>query len=279
MGYAADSTILVPMADNLEALEGFIEQHVRPSLQDLRIPEKVPSHAALLRAALRRRRIEIREVGPNRVFVFGGTVIGGMDPQVTTLVSAHARRIAGDETLTRRHLQLQGVPMPPAAGSEEQPAASAASSESADAAPAPDAQPAPDAPPAGLDLRVFVVGGQAAGAVAYVPLSALEPLLEAGLTERLRQVPAYPEGGIPVEVTAELDGGLADLAVDALWSVPGLAAGAVDLLVPRLDSAADALVLGLDVEASVVPHHLPALGEPRDVAGAIADQLLIRASR
>ena len=90
---------------------------------------------------------------------------------------------------------------------------------------------------------------------------------------------ANPEGGIAVDVTELLDPSLTELAADALWSVPGLAAGAVDLWVPQLDSAAEAVVLGLDVEAGVVTHHLPALGEARDVAGAIVDQLLIRASR
>ncbi|GAA1449949.1 hypothetical protein GCM10009618_00880 [Nesterenkonia lacusekhoensis] len=191
------------------------------------------------------------------VFVFGGTVIGGMDHRVTTLVSAHARRIAADQTLTRKHLQLQNLPVP----SED--------------------QPLPD----GLDVRAYVAGPQVVAAVAYVPLAALEEqispeeTLNAEQLASLRSGPANPEGGIAVDVTELLDPALAELAADALWSVPGLAAGAVDLLVPQLDAAADAVVLGLDVEASVVTHHLPALGQSRDVAGAIVDQLLIRASR
>ncbi len=286
MGYAEDSTILVLMPDNPEALRGFIEGHVEPFLQDLRTPEKVPSHAALLKRALRQRRIELREVGENRVFVFGGTVIGGMDSRVTTLVSAHGRRVAGDEGLTRKHLALQNVAMPPEESEEGPAGPSAAPGEPAAGQPAggetaeeePLQQYAREPVP-GLDLRAFVVGGRVAGAVAYVPLSALEQRLDAPRLEALRRRPGNPEGGIAVEVTGQLDAGLAELAVDALWSVPGLAAGAVDLLVTGVDSAAGALVLGLDVEASVVPHHLPALGEPQDVAGAIVDQLLIRASR
>lgn len=267
MGYADDSTILIPMADNPGALEGFVEQHVKSSLQSLRTPEKVPSHEGLLRKALQWRRVEIRDVNEtSRVFVFGGNVIGGMDRRVTTLVSAHARRIAGDEALTRKHLQLQSVPMPAA------PEAAAAVSEDPAAAEQP-------VPADGLDIRAFVVGNQVVGAVAYVPLSALQALLDADRLEALRRSPAGPQDGIAVDVTEVIDNGLADLAVDALWSVPGLAAGAVDLLAPQLETAEGAVVLGLDVEASVVPHHLPALGEPRDVAGAIADQLLLQASR
>ena len=245
------------MPENLGALRGFIEGHVAPSLQELRILEKAPSHRSLIRQALSRRTVEVRTVDHTDVFVFGGTVIGGMDPQVTTLVSAHARRIAGDQTLTRKHLQLQNLPTP----SED--------------------QPLPD----GLDIRAYVAGPQVVAAVAYVPLAALEEqispeeTLDAEQLASLRSGPANPEGGIAVDVTELLDPALAELAADALWSVPGLAAGAVDLLVPQLDAAADAVVLGLDVEASVVTHHLPALGQSRDVAGAIVDQLLIRASR
>ena len=245
------------MPENLEALRGFIEGHVAPSLQELRILEKAPSHRSLLRQALSKRTVEVRTVDHTDVFVFGGTVIGGMDHRVTTLVSAHARRIAADQTLTRKHLQLQNLPIP----TED--------------------QPLPD----GLDIRAYVAGPQVVAAVAYVPLAALEEqispeeTLDAEQLASLRSGPANPEGGIAVDVTELLDPALAELAADALWSVPGLAAGAVDLLVPQLDTAADAVVLGLDVEASVVTHHLPALGQSRDVAGAIADQLLIRASR
>ena len=245
------------MPENQEALRGFIEGHVVPSLQELRILQTAPSHRSLLRQALSKRTVEVRTVDHTDVFVFGGTVIGGMDHRVTTLVSAHARRIAADQTLTRKHLQLQNLPIP----TED--------------------QPLPD----GLDVRAYVAGPQVVAAVAYVPLAALEEqispeeTLDAEQLASLRSGPANPEGGIAVDVTELLDPALAELAADALWSVPGLAAGAVDLLVPQLDTAADAVVLGLDVEASVVTHHLPALGQSRDVAGAIADQLLIRASR
>ena len=245
------------MPENQEALRGFIEGHVAPSLQELRILQTAPSHRSLLRQALSRRTVEVRPVGHTDVFVFGGTVIGGMDHRVTTLVSAHARRIAADQTLTRKHLQLQNLPIPS------------------------EGQPLPD----GLDIRAYVAGPQVVAAVAYVPLAALEEQvdleekLDAEQLASLRDGPANPEGGIAVDVTELLDPALAELAVDALWSVPGLAAGAVDLLVPRLDAATDAVALGLDAEASVVTHHLPALGQSRDVAGAIVDQLLIRASR
>ena len=245
------------MPENQEALRGFIEGHVAPSLQEIRILKKAPSHRSLIRRALSSRTVEVRTVDQTDVFVFGGTVIGGMDRRVTTLVSSHARRVAADETLTRRHLELQNLPVPQ------------------------EDQPLPD----GLDIRAYVAGPQVVAAVAYVPLAALEEqlppeeVLDSEQLASLRSGPANPEGGIAVDVTELLDPSLTELAADALWSVPGLAAGAVDLWVPQLDSAAEAVVLGLDVEASVVTHHLPALGEARDVAGAIVDQLLIRASR
>lgn len=86
-------------------------------------------------------------------------------------------------------------------------------------------------------------------------------------------------GGLAVDITDQLSDDLQDLAVDGLWSIPGLNAAAVDLLVPSLDSAEDAVVLEVNPYANITEFHYPAYGESRRVADAIMEQILERASR
>ena len=82
-----------------------------------------------------------------------------------------------------------------------------------------------------------------------------------------------------MDITDQLSDDLQDLAVDGLWSIPGLNAAAVDLLVPSLDSAEDAVVLEVNPYANITEFHYPAYGESRRVADAIMEQILERASR
>lgn len=272
---------------------------------------EAPRHDQLLRRALRRRRVTLRPVGESsQVFVFGGVVVGGMDSVVTTLVSAHARRITADAQLLRRHLEIQELPLP----AEDAAAARRAPGEASGPS----------------RVRAFVVGDRVCCSLLRVPATVLGDgrstlaqliLHDAGVRSRhalladsavpgpgeaptgtvqsrLRdrgfdpeQVPAegsltqlqdsaeLASGGLTIDVTGKLPDALHELAAEAVMAVPGLYAAAVDLLVPDLESAEDALVLTVLPDADIRPAHMPAYGESRDVAGAIADEILLRASR
>ncbi|MCH8562286.1 hypothetical protein LTI14_03485 [Nesterenkonia sp. YGD6] len=295
-----------------------------------------PRHDQLLRRALRRRRVTLKPVGEHsQVFVFGGVVVGGMDSVVTTLVSAHARRITADPQLLRRHLQLQEVPLP-----AEQNDADQAHTDQADADPGSGDQRAGDqgaadpgttvVRPAPSAIRAFVVGERVCASLLRLPAtvlgdgsSTLSQLMQADAQARSRHallagtavpvpadgstpaaqdqlrsrgldpddVPArgvpvqlqdsleISAGGLTIDVTTVLPDALHELAVEAVMAVPGLFAAAVDLQVPDLESAEGAVVLAVLPDADISRAHLPAYGEPRDVAGAIADEILLRASR
>lgn len=276
---------------------------------------EAPRHDQLLRRALRRRRVTLKPVGEHsQVFVFGGVVVGGMDSVVTTLVSAHARRIVADPQLLRRHLELQEVPLLAQPVESVQPAESA--------------EPVERAAPA--TIRAFVVGERVSASLLRLPAtvfgdggSTLEQLLQADARarsrhallsstalpsssgastpvarEQLRQrgldpdaVPAegslvrlqdslaISAGGLSIDVTTTLPDALHELAVDAVMAVPGLFAAAVDLQVPDLESAEGAVVMAVLPDADISLAHLPGYGEPRDVAGSIAEEILLRASR
>lgn len=86
-------------------------------------------------------------------------------------------------------------------------------------------------------------------------------------------------GGIAVDVLDLLSDELKDLAVDGLWAIPGLGAAAVDLLVPDLSSADEAVVLEVNPYANIMQFHYPSYGEPRKVNDAIMEEILERASR
>ncbi|MBE1524877.1 hypothetical protein [Nesterenkonia lutea] len=86
-------------------------------------------------------------------------------------------------------------------------------------------------------------------------------------------------GGLAVDVLELLSDELRDLAADGLLAVPGLGAGAVDMLAPDLGSAAEAVVLDVNPYANLMQFHYPAYGTARRVNDPIIDQLLHRASR
>ncbi len=276
----------------------------------------VPRHDQLIRLALRRRRVELRPVGERSlVFVFGGVVVGGMDATVTTLVSAHARRITADQNLLRRHLEIQEIAVEPQAAeaapepqiTEEPPSAPGASSQ---------ASPRP-----ANSVRVFVVGDRVCAALLRVPPVVLgdgtstlrelrekdseargrhallasplewEPTTQATGSSEDTRVPTAKEpvflgesrelsaGGLHIDLTAELPDSLRELAVEAVAAVPGLNAAAVDLDVEEIETAEGAFVRAVLPEADISPAHYPAYGDSHDVAGAIAEEILLRASR
>ena len=84
-------------------------------------------------------------------------------------------------------------------------------------------------------------------------------------------------GGENVDVTELAHPDLLDMAIDAVRAIPGLGLAGVDLLAPDIGSADGAVVLEINVQANVRVHNCPAYGRPRDVAGAIIDEMIATA--
>lgn len=244
----------------------FLTDHVEPlraqqATVEAARPNPLPKPSRLLGEALAARRIAVKKVTEGRwVFEFAGTTIGGYalthtgagqhSGGVTTLVSAHARRVLRDAPKVRSHLDLMEVPHP---------------------APLPDVSPEDPTPPlfgsevlapkpsgTVLLLRAYVVGREAISVLALVP-----------------------EGSGPavsVEVTSLVSEDLRTLAVDAMRAIPGLLCSSVTLEAPSLDTAEGAEVVGIDETASITPHHFPQVGRGQPVADAIAEQILFTAA-
>ena len=81
-------------------------------------------------------------------------------------------------------------------------------------------------------------------------------------------------GGEPVDVTDLVHPDLLTLAVDAAWAIPGLRNTGVDLMAPDLDTIEGAVVIETNFQPDIRVHHHPAYGRPRDVAGAIVDEMV-----
>lgn len=81
-------------------------------------------------------------------------------------------------------------------------------------------------------------------------------------------------GGLTVDVTHRLNPRLKELAVDALWALPGVRAGGVDLRIEGLDDAEGAQVLEANENANIALHRYPAFGKPRYIGQAIVDQMI-----
>jgi cyanophycin synthetase len=81
-------------------------------------------------------------------------------------------------------------------------------------------------------------------------------------------------GGEAVDVTDLVHPDLLSLAIDASRAIPGLRNTGVDLMAPDLDTVDGAVILETNHWPDIRVHHYPAYGRPRDVAGAIVDEML-----
>ncbi|MCH8571330.1 hypothetical protein LSI54_08180 [Nesterenkonia sp. AY15] len=81
-------------------------------------------------------------------------------------------------------------------------------------------------------------------------------------------------GGVTLDVTENLSDPLRRLAVDALWAIPGLPAGGVDLRVSDLSQTATAVVTDVTDSADMSLHRYPAFGTWRSPAPSVVAQML-----
>lgn len=84
-------------------------------------------------------------------------------------------------------------------------------------------------------------------------------------------------GGENVDVTGLVHADLLNLAVDASRAIPGLRNTGVDLMAQDLDTVDGAVILEANFCPDIRVHHHPAYGRPRDIAGAIVDEMLASA--
>lgn len=97
-----------------------------------------------------------------------------------------------------------------------------------------------------------------------------------GQVTMLRLSPEAP-GAVTIDVLERISPDLAELAVEAMWSLPGLGATAVDILTPSLDSAEEATVTGVDPAARLYEFLYPTYGTYRRCGLAILDDMIAAA--
>ena len=85
-------------------------------------------------------------------------------------------------------------------------------------------------------------------------------------------------GGMTLDITSRLSESHRRLAVDALWAIPGVRAGGVDLLISDLPNASEAVATDVTDTADMSLHRYPAFGAWRTPAADIIDQMLISAA-
>ncbi|GFZ88277.1 hypothetical protein [Nesterenkonia alkaliphila] len=209
------------------------------------------SDSQLLARALAARGIRAKRITEGRwVFEFRGNVIGGFANRVTTLVSAHSRRVLRDPAQLIAHLDLMEVPH----------ALEYDDAEDQFQPPLPiEIDLTQDRDKEAVLVQAYCVGKRAVSVITAVP---------------------NPEGGksLTVDLTGRVAEEIFQLAVDGLRAVPGLLAGAVTLRVSSLDSVEGGVVLGIDETASIVPHHYPDRGQGQPVADALAEHILFTAA-
>ncbi len=84
-------------------------------------------------------------------------------------------------------------------------------------------------------------------------------------------------GGVNVDVTDLVHPDVLRLAVDAARAAPGMRIAGVDLMVTDLDTVDGAVILELNHTPGLRMHHYPTYGRPKDIAGAIVDEMIAAA--
>lgn len=98
-----------------------------------------------------------------------------------------------------------------------------------------------------------------------------DSVLESGAVHVLASHPAPQLGSMTVDVTADVWDALKEIAIEAIWAVPGMDAAAVDVITPGLtaEDAAHATVVDVDPGASIEDFRYPAIGRMRMVHDAL----------
>ncbi|MVT26231.1 hypothetical protein [Nesterenkonia alkaliphila] len=105
-------------------------------------------------------------------------------------------------------------------------------------------------------------------------------VLPPGTVQRLdSSVQGYGDGRISVDVTEQLAPEIAELALDAMWAVPGLSAAAVDLVVNSVDSLESAVLLSLSAAPDIAEFRYPAYGSAQHPNRAILRHLIEHSAR
>lgn len=112
-----------------------------------------------------------------------------------------------------------------------------------------------------------------ADALTHLGLDPLETL-PAGEMRDISGASNPSAGGITIDVTAKLSEPLRQLAVDALWAIPGLPAGGVDLRASSLGEDATAVVTDVTDRADMSLHRYPGFGTWRSPAPVVISRML-----
>lgn len=129
-----------------------------------------------------------------------------------------------------------------------------------------------------LALMMIEANGETREVLAAQGLT-LDAVPEEGRSIRLKGVSNIAQGGENVDMTDVVHEDLKALAVAAFKAIPSLRYAGVDIIAE--DHAAPlsgqrAVVLEINSSPGFKNHHAPAVGQPRDVAGAIIDHLFFR---
>ncbi len=102
-----------------------------------------------------------------------------------------------------------------------------------------------------------------------------ETLLAPGEIQQLtRGTEEHKGGSISVDVLDTMASELGALAVSATWAFPGLAAAAVDIVAPSLDSAEAGRVTAVLPGADITEFQYPAYGQPRRCSVPMLNHML-----
>ncbi|WP_147105106.1 hypothetical protein [Nesterenkonia populi] len=282
------------------AVHRYVEQvllpgNVEPNIWD---PEDVVDHRrALVTDARKRRRITPTKVVTSYVFHSGGKQIGGIDGFYTTLGSAQARQAVASPEVHRGYLQAAGI---------KELADDDSAARAGDKLLVRFYVVAEQVVAAVVKLPFFVVGD---GKQALVQLAEAEAerrskcgylrsvtpevdetrvtadaltestVLPHGQAQLLSGEISIKGGAVAADVLGLLDVDVRNLAVDAMWAFPGLAAAGVDILLPDIRSRENAQVLGVVPDADTTEFRYPAYGQYRRCSLAILDHMLDLAKR